>query len=134
MDEVGLFEGIRKRMTVNRVITGESVEYPEIQPRIYREMDPESVFGAVNEVMRTLPRWRIVTCDADSRVIRAEHRTRFVGFVDDITVTISPYHERKVCVHVESVTRSGGSDMGQNAQNINELFDWLDIVIEGKVR
>jgi uncharacterized protein (DUF1499 family) len=79
--------------------------------------------GAVGEVVRkavtTLPRWRVESETPGE--LKLTRRTRLVGFVDDITVTIQAGGSGSI-LHAASRSRVGIGDLGQNRRNILELW------------
>lgn len=118
-------------MLVNDVVTGASQAYPELEPRRY-EADPEQVSEALVGAIGELERWEMVRFDARGGVYEATRTTRWMRFTDDITARVIPEAASgRVRVEVRSASRVGTGDLGQNARNIEELFEALDARLEG---
>lgn len=110
---------------LNVVETGQTPEYPEVQP-LYYSADPRRVFDESEASVEALERFELVEADAATRTLRAEATTRVFGFVDDVTVRVEPVTEFVTRVHVRSASRVGKGDFGQNARNIRTFLDELD--------
>jgi uncharacterized protein (DUF1499 family) len=79
----------------------------------------EAAARLVQETVATLPRWQLVAAKPEE--LQLTRRTRIMGFVDDVTVTIVPA-EAGVLLHAASKSRVGVGDLGQNRRNILELW------------
>lgn len=101
---------------INDVSTGETPQYPDIQPQTLR-FSPDLVVERAVETVDSLPRWQTIEVDRESRVITAVAETWLFGFKDDITITVE-LHGSGCLVHVRSKSRIGRGDFGQNARNI----------------
>ena len=66
-----------------------------------------------------MPHWRVESESADE--VRLTRRTRIMGFVDDVVVTVKPAGPGSIC-HAASKSRVGIGDLGQNRRNILELW------------
>jgi uncharacterized protein (DUF1499 family) len=110
---------------IKDVETGMTPEYPEIQPQFYNA-DPGRIFDETLAAAKGLENWTVVSHDPQTRQIVAERRTRFMGFVDDILITVEPVTEFATQIRVRSTSRVGKGDFGQNARNILELFAEVD--------
>lgn len=108
---------------LNRVETGKTPEYADLQPLTVALPAPQ-VFTAALGVARTLPRWTVVKSDAAEGVIEAEARTRLWRFVDDVTIRVVP-GQGGTTVSVRSASRVGRGDFGQNARNIRAFLGAL---------
>lgn len=108
---------------LNRVETGKTPEYPDLQP-LTVAFPATRVFEAALTAARTLPRWTVVKTDPAAGLIEAEARTRLWRFVDDVTIRIIP-GEGRATVSVRSASRVGRGDLGQNARNIRAFLDAL---------
>jgi uncharacterized protein (DUF1499 family) len=80
---------------------------------------PKSAAGRVRRAVGTLPRWEVVSESPGE--LRLTRRTRLVGFVDDVTVTVEPAGSGST-LHAASRSRVGVGDLGQNRRNILELW------------
>ncbi|RDV40054.1 DUF1499 domain-containing protein [Bradymonadaceae bacterium TMQ3] len=110
---------------INVVETGQTPEYPEVQPGYY-STEPERILRESAASVQALERWTLVEQDEARRQLAAERRTR-LGFVDDITIRVEPVTEFVSQVNVRSASRVGKGDFGQNARNIEEFFTELDL-------
>ena len=80
----------------------------------------EQAADLVRRAAGTLPHWRVES-EATGE-LKLTRRTRVVGFVDDVTVTLKPAGPGTM-IHAASRSRVGKGDLGQNRRNILELFD-----------
>jgi len=126
-DSTSLWDRLVRPLTENEVTTREPGHYPEIRPRRY-SAPPETVFGAVREVVEVRDNWEIVEADADEWRLAFEATTPVMKFVDDVTVSVDEKDGVSV-VHVHSASRVGQGDMGKNASRVRELFEQLDTAI-----
>src|SRR5436309_2722840 len=101
---------------INVVETGTTPEYPDIQPRSYRE-EVSQVFDAALHAVDRMPRWSLVVYQPESGEIKAEARSLVLRFVDDVVIRVRPLGVSTV-VSVRSASRVGRGDFGQNARNI----------------
>ena len=102
---------------INDVRTGETPEYPDIQPqRFAPPLDVSRVFDAALDASRGMG-WEIREVAKDQGVIEAIATTRILKFKDDVTITVAS-EGAAVVVHVRSKSRIGKSDLGANARRI----------------
>lgn len=80
----------------------------------------------VEETLRTRPRWHVESTDAQTATIHATHLTRFLRFVDDVTIRLEPTAEG-TRIHARSQSRVGVGDLGQNRRNLRELMAMLSL-------
>jgi len=111
---------------INSVETGRTPEYPDLQPREYRQSE-KSVAEAVRSVVESLPRWRLVGSGRGpgGTAIHAVATTLVLRFEDDVTIRIRR-KAGKTQLSVRSSSRVGKWDFGQNARNIRKLLAALD--------
>ncbi len=109
---------------INDVTTGETPEYPDLEPRTY-EHDIDTVYLASLEAIDDLGLWSVEDSDNPHR-IEATRETRLFNFIDDITITLDG-DASSTTVYLRSRSRTGEADFGQNARNIHEFYDTLDI-------
>jgi uncharacterized protein (DUF1499 family) len=84
---------------------------------------PEAL-AHLKAVIGRLPRWQVETADPATGQLRATRKTRLWRFVDDITVRLEA--TATGCrVHVESRSRVGKGDFGQNRRNLLQLVNAL---------
>ncbi|HWX23625.1 MAG TPA: DUF1499 domain-containing protein [Vicinamibacteria bacterium] len=114
---------------LNDVETGRTPEYPDLRVRDYRA-GVETVSKAVQDALRTLPRWTFVAAGSGpgGAEVQAIHETRVLHFKDDVTIRISSKGGR-TRVSVRSRSRVGKWDFGQNARNVRELLSSLDAAV-----
>ena len=88
--------------------------------------DPLRGFQVLANLLETIRGTSIVT--RDDHYIRAEFKTRHLGFVDDVEFLLEPAKRR---IHVRSASRLGRSDLGTNRRRIEalrrELADAMDV-------
>jgi uncharacterized protein (DUF1499 family) len=94
---------------------------PDLRPLVL-EGDLAEVRERIRRTAAELPRWQVVA-DApdDPAQLRLEHRTRWLGYVDDVTVTLERL-PTAVRLNVRSQSRVGKGDLGQNPRNIRQLM------------
>ncbi len=80
------------------------------------EGSPEEAFRRAAEVVRALPRTRIVT--EDDGYLHAECASTLFRFVDDLELELAV--EARV-VHVRSASRIGHSDLGANRRRVERI-------------
>lgn len=113
---------------INIVETGQTPEYPDIQPRHYAA-GRERVFEAVLRAVSRMPRWTLISSPPGQRGFRVEAKTMLLRFVDDVTIRLTE-HEGGTVVNVRSASRVGRGDFGQNARNIRAFLLELDRQME----
>jgi uncharacterized protein (DUF1499 family) len=111
---------------INSVETGQTPEYPDLQPREYRQSE-QAVAEAVRSAIEGLPRWRLVGSGRGpgGTAIHAVATTPVLGFEDDVTIRIRR-KDGKTRLSVKSASQVGKWDFGQNARNIRKLLAALD--------
>jgi uncharacterized protein (DUF1499 family) len=109
---------------INDVTTGQTPEYPDLQPRHYPE-DPQTVFRAVQTVAVRMPGWRITSQDAAERTLHASAWVLLTPFTDDVTVRVESIKGGSR-VRVRSRSRVGKADLGVNARRIRGFLRALD--------
>jgi len=63
--------------------------------------------------------------DPPARVVHFVRSTRLLRFRDDVWLVVEPIAERRVRLHVDSRSRLGKGDLGQNPRNVRELLGAL---------
>jgi uncharacterized protein (DUF1499 family) len=109
---------------VNDVTTGETREYPDLQPRRYA-LDALTVFRAVRTAAAGMRGWRVTAEDSAGGRLQAEARILITPFTDDVTVWIQPADGGSQVV-VRSHSRVGRADLGVNARRIRAFLRALD--------
>jgi uncharacterized protein (DUF1499 family) len=107
----------------NFAATSVASDDPGLRPRVL-PLDPDSASAAVAAAVRNLPRWRLIG-ERDG-VIHATRRTRIFRLVDDVFVLLEPA-VGGTAVSVQSESRAGRRDLGQNRRNILELWRGLGV-------
>lgn len=115
----------RRRLFVSDITTGENAAYPALRSRVYYA-EVATAMTAAEQALRRLPRWKLVTRDAENDVLEAEARTPIGPFTDDVTVYFFPLGHGQTRVTIRSRSRLGRGDLGQNAAHIRELQGAMD--------
>src|SRR5712691_10352086 len=82
-------------------------------------LPPNEVLPRVIGLLGRLPRWAVVS--VAGHTIQATHRTRWWGFLDDVTLRLDEIPGGSG-LHARSQSRVGKVDLGQNRRNLLELF------------
>lgn len=109
---------------INVVETGRTPEYPDIQPRQYAA-NRVRIFDAAMHAVNRMPRWVLVSYQAESGEIRVEATTLVLRFTDDVVIHVTEQGSGAV-VSMRSSSRIGRGDFGQNARTIRAFFAELD--------
>jgi len=94
---------------------------PRLQP-VDLQMPPEEAVTWVAEVLKSQPRWQILSIDPVAGTIHAVHITILWRFRDDVQIRF----ERRWAncrMYAHSQARLGKADFGKNAENLRELTD-----------
>ena len=105
---------------INRVETGATPEYPEIQP-LYYSAPPARVFDEVKAGVEKLEGFQVTKTDDATIMLMAETSMPVLGLMQDVEVKVEPVTEFVTRVHTISSSRHGKGDLGQNARNILEV-------------
>jgi uncharacterized protein (DUF1499 family) len=97
----------------------QAAAYPEVRPLIV-ESPPDEVFPKMLAAARAMD-WEIVSSDPASGRIEATTTVPWWGFKDDIVVAMSP-NGGGTRVDVRSKSRVGKSDLGANAERIQDYL------------
>lgn len=92
--------------------------HPDLAPMTV-PIPPDAAVERVKKAVATLPRWSVQS--EASGELKLTRRTRVIGFVDDVTVTIQAAGPDAI-IHAASKSRVGVGDLGQNRRNILELW------------
>lgn len=110
---------------MNDVTTGVTPEYPRLQPRAL-DLAPEAAFEAALRTARGRDRWTLTALDTATLTFGAEVRTRLLGFVDDVTVSVTAARDGSgSLVHMRSRSRAGRGDFGTNARRVEAFLRGL---------
>ena len=88
---------------------------------LWQVADSSSALKQLAEVIETTPRTEIV--DQSSNYLHATYSSRIFGFVDDLELAAND----AVTLEARSISRLGESDLGVNAQRLENLSQSLDI-------
>lgn len=113
---LGAFFILSRWPVINDVRTGETPEYPDIQPQ-YLSGPPEQVYEAALNVARGFG-WEILVKDPAKGRIEAVATTRLMRFKDDISIRVQAAGEGSSRVDMHSRSRVGRGDLGTNARRI----------------
>lgn len=109
---------------INRVETGQTAEYPDIQPVAW-SLSQARVWNGVREVVAATEGWTEVGAHEGSGTVDFEAVSRTRLFVDDVQVRVEPNGEGGSVVFAVSASRVGRGDFGQNARTLRRLFGAL---------
>ena len=109
---------------INRVETGATPEYPEIQP-LYYSAPPQRVFDEVKAGLKELEDFEVTSTDDAAMTLTAQTSMPVLGLMQDVEVKVEPVTEFVTRVHATSTSRHGKGDLGQNARNILEVQEEL---------
>lgn len=112
---------------LHEVKTGQTPEYPEIQPHYY-STDSERIYLEAVASVEALSGWTVVDEKPSTYRLEAERTSAVWGFVDDVTIQVEPVTEFVSQIQVHSRSKPGirPTDFGQNARNIREFLTDLD--------
>ena len=97
--------------------------YPDLAT-LHFAQPPVAVFHAVLETARETPGWEVVLADSTAGRIEATATTRWFRFKDDVAIRIRPEGAGSA-VDLRSRSRVGRSDVGANAERIQEFSEEL---------
>ena len=103
---------------INDVQTGQTKEYPDIQPQRFSQ-SRENVFAAASAVAQSF-NWEIRLNALEEGLIEAVDTTPLMKFKDDVTITVGTEGAGSV-VNVRSKSRVGKGDLGANAKRIRKF-------------
>jgi uncharacterized protein (DUF1499 family) len=109
--------GLLRWFTKNWANTHEPT-HPDLYP-ITLPLSPSGAAEVVKQAVGTLSHWRVESESPNE--LHLTRRTRRIGFVDDVVVTVKPAGPGAI-VHAASKSRVGVGDLGQNRRNILELW------------
>jgi uncharacterized protein (DUF1499 family) len=104
---------------INDVKTGETPDYPELQPQHFA-VPAYRAFDAALATAQELG-WEITRADRLAGEIDAVDTTRIFRFKDNITITIKPGTGENCTVYVHSRSNVGQGDFGTNARRIKRF-------------
>lgn len=111
-------DGTTKQVLVSALQTQ---GYPEIRTLVLSE-PVDVVFGRAEQVARDLG-WKIKSSDVEAGTIEATATTFWYGFEDDVAIRLRPAAGGGTRVDARSVSRVGGSDIGANAERLQDFLN-----------
>ena len=82
---------------------------------------PSEVLAHIEKIAKEHSLWRVESKDNAANTIHLTHRTRYLGFVDDVHLTVEEI-EGGARVRGTSKGRLGVYDFGGNRRNLRELI------------
>ena len=101
--------------------------YPSIQP-LFFDLPPSILLSAI-EALASNESWVLHHVDFQQGLIEASESTHVLGFVDDIIIRVQA-NGLGSRVDIRSASRVGVSDLGANADRIEQFSASLDFVAE----
>lgn len=120
----------RRLFLVNDVTTGESFDYPDLRAHVYFA-SADLVAKAAVQAISTLSKWRLIFHDQAKNILVAEVEAPFGGFLSEVTITLSPLGPRHIRTVIRSSSKLGRGDLGENARNIRQAQDAMDLLLIG---
>ena len=118
-------------MRRNQVVTAQDHWDPRLRGRTY-SIPFEKVWQASLALADGgLRRWKVIESDDVEGVIKAESKTFWLRFTDDVTIRIYLDEDAQTRVDVESKSRKGSGDFGTNARRAARFFKALDRKLAG---
>jgi uncharacterized protein (DUF1499 family) len=123
--DLGVRDGRLKPPSPTRnSVSSQAGLYPDHPQRAYADIAPLPVRGGdgrtallkLSELLRGQPELRVVERHHD--YLRAEARTRWLRFVDDLEFWLDPAQQ---VIHVRSASRLGREDFGVNRKRIEHI-------------
>ena len=116
----------RAGWTTSKASNSGSRDYPDLAPRVY-DLDPDNTLTLAVQVASGLPGWRVVRTDRAAGQITATVGVPPVLplFTDDVVIRVSP-EGRNTRLVIESASRIGRADLGENARHIRAFLRALD--------
>lgn len=116
---------LRDALTRNRAETRPDAPDPRLRGRTYAVSFGE-VWRAALALAESQRGWTVIERDARRGWIRAEARTAFWRFTDDVEVSLSLDERGLTRVDLVSASRVGSADLGTNARRIGRFLRRLD--------
>ncbi len=104
---------------LNDVSTGQTPQYPDIQPQRFEGLTTGVAFDAAMGVV-TAMEWEVREANRDQGLIEAVATVPVFRFRDDVTISITQEGTVAV-VNLRSRSRVGKSDLGENARRIRRF-------------
>lgn len=117
---------------ISDVRTGETPQYPDIQPQRFSGLSSDAMFNAALSVARSLG-WEIREADREQGLIEAVAIVPILRLHDDVTVMVGS-EPGSVVVNIRSRSRAGKIDYGRNARRIRKFQSLLAPLVEAAVK
>lgn len=125
----GMSTNILKGLYTNWVRTTPDAGNPNLRTRTYAA-DAARAFARAKEVTARMAGWKIVSKNPAAGVLKIEARTKFMHFVDDVTIRVIAGEGGGSVVNVESRSRVGLGDFGTNARRVSHYLEKLDETLD----
>ena len=112
-------------LTKNLYVTAPNNPDPFFHPRKYAKTREEVVQG-VQEVLRALPRWRVVEHRENQGKIKAARAARFLPFEDDVDIYVVQGMDGVTKLEILSRAQGGKGDFGRNKRNVRDFLLAMD--------
>ena len=120
-----------KFLTENSAQTQADAEDSRLRGRTYL-VPYARVWDEIVGMIEEHPRWKLVSADEASGLIRAEAKTLVFRFIDDVRFKLKLDEDALTRVDMWSASRVGNADLGANARRIVRFFRNLDRRLEAR--
>jgi len=126
---MGIFFGLedwKRDLTVNHARLDPQAADSRLHPLLL-DVPLGKVADQVEQWANATPRWSVESRSESGTSVKIHltHRTRLVGFVDDVVVRLQSI-EGQTKLDAESRSRVGVGDLGQNPRNLRELRSGIE--------
>ena len=112
-------------LTKNLYVTTPQDPDPFFRPRQYAK-SKEEVVSVVLEVLKGLPRWKLLEHRENQGKIKAARAAKFLPFQDDVDIYVVQGLDGVAKLEILSRAQGGKGDFGRNKRNIREFLSALD--------
>ncbi len=116
---------LKEWLTKNIYVTAPGNPDPFFRPRKYGK-PKEEVAAAVQEILASLTRWKVVEYRENQGRLHATHTAPIIPYTEDVNIYIVQGLDGITKLEVISQSQTGKGDFGQNKRNIKELLSALD--------
>lgn len=111
--------------TINRVETGQTIEYPHLLPRVF-QLDYERIYQEALSAAREQEGWTLTGEDQATGLITATTTMPVTGWNHQVTIQVIKRSEFVSRIHVISENTDAPGDLGHNARLIEGYYQSLD--------